>query len=244
MSFGSFGISKFSDFRVFLMSFTSFFAILAVLLIIVAVTGWSTNGSNLKLIAWAKDDFTTTLGISSSGTIYIGLQGYSDEDGNYNRFQDFMCYNSYCEKCKYAGTTVLGLYLTSFFLMLIVIPTSVMRIFNDSDLTKIISFVLTMLSWIFLLAGFANWTNECYLNLPTGTLSIGTISSTSWSLSYYAGYGAAVSAWVFTFLILFFHILTPVTNDSSSQSTSMLSNRHDDGSYMANPSNGDGMSKF
>ena len=101
-----------------------------------------------------------------------------------------------------------------------------------------------MLSWIFLLAGFANWTNECYLNLPTGTLSIGTISSTSWSLSYYAGYGAAVSAWVFTFLILFFHILTPVTNDSSSQSTSMLSNHHDDGSYMAYPSNGDGMSKF
>ena len=198
---GSFGIAKCGDLRKIVMGFTTFLAILVTLLIICGMAAWSEDPANLKQIGWAKTEATI---LGTTVTNYYGLQGWSND--NTNTFAKYSgCTTDLCDKCNKAGQAALGLMLTSFFMMIVVTLTSFIRIFNDSELIKIISVIFTFLIWIFLVAAFGNWNQQCYNDFPSGN-----------NAKYWSGYGAIVSAWVLSTFLFFDHLLVPVTEGGSS----------------------------
>ena len=202
---GNSGIAKFGDNRKIVMGTVSLLALLILLLIIVAMAGWSTDGKSLQKIAWGS--------FAGSGiTSYAGLQGVYVDAGTFYLFSDTTCTTSlsFCDNCKTAGQAALGLYLISFFIMIGVILASFIRMFKDNNLLKICALVLTFLVWIFTVAGFGNWNQKCYMNLP---------NKSGYVLSYFAGYGAAVCAWFFSTFLFIFHLLTPVTTFEDSQAS-------------------------
>ena len=151
-----------------------------------------------------------------TATSYVGLQGASDGTNPASLFSSCSSVSSACDSCMKAGKAALGLYLVSFFLMIVVIITSFIRMFNDTEAVKILSVALTFLLWIFTVAGFGNWNQQCW---STYTLNPAFVDIISSSKAYNAGYGAAVTAWVFITVLFIFHLLTPVTSGDSSASS-------------------------
>ena len=183
-------------------------------LIIAAMAGWSTDGNNIQKAAWAT---------ASDGpdTVYIGLQStYTPNTvpAVSLMFSDAICSSRGCNACLKAGQAVLGLLLTSFFLFLLVAVTSGVRMCQDSAMLKFLSLGLTFLVWIFSVAAFGNWNTQCYN-------AVNTVDGLGYtSPKYYMGYGAAVSAWVFTTIVFIMHLLTPVAEQSSAASAGAASN--------------------
>ena len=104
-----------------------------------AMTGWSTGGNNLMMIAWAKD---------SNSNTYYGLQGfYIDLTGTFYAYNDCHQSFSFCETCQNAGNAVMGLYITSFFLMVLVIFGTIMRMCRDGVLFKLNLLIAILLFW-------------------------------------------------------------------------------------------------
>ena len=148
-------------------------------------------------------------------TYYFGLQGTSNGVNAATLYSDCpvttSLFNSAgCDACKKAGQAVLGLYLTSFFFMLIVITTSFVRMFNDTEAVKLISLVLLFLIWIFTVAGFGNWNSQCWGGNFEKSSSIASATK-----SYFVGYAAGVTSWVFVTILFFFHVLTPTSSEDS-----------------------------
>lgn len=212
ITIGTFGIPILGagNYKMMIMAFTTGLAGLISLLFIGGMAGWSETYSTLKNSAWA------TASILSSHA-YIGLQGYSVNTGGTYVFSKYAdCSSTTCSDCEVAGQAALGLLIISFFMVVAVTIGSAVRAFKDSEMLKIVMLALSFLIWIFSVAAFGNWNEQCYKAFEDAGID---------NLEHDNGYGAAVAGWFFSSFLFLLHLLTPVTAtaDGSTASSSKAS---------------------
>jgi hypothetical protein len=135
------------------------------------------------------------------------LQGYSIEVSTnivsgtgYFSYSDCAAGISYCSGCQNGGRAALGLTLLAFFLTMGVFVLSLLRMFKDTSGTKICSVVFLFFIWLFAVAGWGAWNQQCF----------SALMDSRYTFNHMGGFGAAVAGWFFMWMLFFVHLLTPV----------------------------------
>lgn len=192
-----------------IMFFTSSVSLLCAGFGIMGAAGWSI--SHLEIVAWS---------FLYSGSIkaWFGLRGFSittslNPDILFTYYSDTSCSTSiisnadgsgFCNSCLSAGKVSFGLSIMIIFCMLLVSILSIFRINQNIYVIKISILVLSFGQLIFTLAGFANWSQNCFGSLNNSP----NITSSEWT-----GFDVTIIGFAFGLLQFILQLIIPSEAD-------------------------------
>lgn len=204
-----------------------FFVVVIISFWIFGMVAWSENMTTLSNASWGYANFKYEIiaGIGSFGageqshtTIYLevfaGLQGYygiKTATGEATTFKSYVPYAScsdvFCKSCVTPGQLALGLLVMSFFISVVLIIISVMRIYHDTPALKATALLTSMVVWIFSVASYSAFMSLCIGSVNNDLRHI--------NMQSYRGFSIVVAGWVFTTLIFLIHLFVSSEGEGS-----------------------------
>lgn len=188
------------------------FCIVVLVLLMYGISSYMDEGYHVSHeLDWAYGTYTLD---GSSNTISLGLSVvvFTQTDSNgivttvEQRLSD--CPFVVCQTCDIAGWLTKDFIVASLFCLAVVALLSILRKFNrlDNKHLKRLTVVFSLATWIIIAIAYGHWNEECYQQFDNSTFIV-------YDISQAGGFILTVVAWIFTTIILIFHLLIPSNDD-------------------------------
>ena len=205
----------------------TFLISLVLMLWIFGMVAWSENMTTLSNFSWgyANYKYEIIAGIGSFGAgeqshttiyqeVFAGLQGYygiKTASGETTAFKAYVPYAScndiFCNSCVTSGQLAVGLLVISFFISIVLILISFMRIYNDTSALKVTALLTTAVIWIFSVSSYSAFINLCVSSVNKDLRHI--------NMQTYHGFSIVVTGWVLTTFIFVIHLCLSTDGEDS-----------------------------